>query len=243
MVPPGTLLSDDARRRLRVLAEFSDLGAGFRIAAKDLEIRGAGSLLGAEQSGHIESVGFETYVRLLEEAMAEVRGEPVPETRDVTLQLGLPLALPPSWIPDESLRMALYKRIAAAGDGRSWRPKPRRPRTGTALRRPSSRAFSTSPGYACSPGARREGRPAPRRRDARDAREGPPARPRPGPRAPPEGGPGGRRPDAFRLPSAFAGLSPHGPEVCGRAARLLATLARPAALAALPPALAGPEAA
>ena len=95
-MPPGEPLSDDARRRLRVLQEFSDLGAGFRIAAKDLEIRGAGSILGAEQSGHIESVGFETYVRLLEEAMAEVKGEPVPETRDVTLQLGLPLALPPS---------------------------------------------------------------------------------------------------------------------------------------------------
>jgi transcription-repair coupling factor (superfamily II helicase) len=61
-------------------------------------------------------VGFETYVNLLEEAMAELKGEPVPETRDVTLQLGLPLAIPPAWIPEESLRMALYKRIAAASD-------------------------------------------------------------------------------------------------------------------------------
>jgi len=116
LVPPGIAVSDDARRRLRAIQEFSDLGAGFRIAAKDLEIRGAGNLLGGEQSGHIESVGFETYVNLLEEAMAELKGEPVHETRDVTLQLGVPLAIPPAWIPEESLRMALYKRIAAASD-------------------------------------------------------------------------------------------------------------------------------
>src|SRR5664279_4094070 len=122
LVPPGMPLSDDARRRLRAIQEFSDLGAGFRIAAKDLEIRGAGNLLGGEQSGHIESVGFETYVNLLEEAMAEIKGEPVPETRDVTLQLGLPLALPAAWIPEESLRMALYKKIAAASDPETlWR--------------------------------------------------------------------------------------------------------------------------
>ncbi|MGA7992436.1 MAG: transcription-repair coupling factor [Thermoanaerobaculia bacterium] len=116
LVPPGMPLSDDARRRLRAIQEFSDLGAGFRIAAKDLEIRGAGNILGGEQSGHIESVGFETYVNLLEEAMAEMKGEPLPETRDVTLQIGIPLALPATWIPEESLRMALYKRIAAAPD-------------------------------------------------------------------------------------------------------------------------------
>jgi transcription-repair coupling factor (superfamily II helicase) len=116
LVPPGMPLSDDARRRLRAIQEFSDLGAGFRIAAKDLEIRGAGNVLGGEQSGHIESVGFETYVSLLEEAMATLKGEPVPETRDVTLQLGVPLALPETWIPEESLRMALYKRIAGAND-------------------------------------------------------------------------------------------------------------------------------
>ena len=116
LVPPGMPLSDDARRRLRAIQEFSDLGAGFRIAAKDLEIRGAGNVLGGEQSGHIESVGFETYVNLLEEAMAEMKGEPVPETRDVTLQLGVPLALPAAWIPEENLRMALYKKVAAAPD-------------------------------------------------------------------------------------------------------------------------------
>ncbi len=121
LIPPGMPLSDDARRRLRAIQEFSDLGAGFRIAAKDLEIRGAGNILGGEQSGHIESVGFETYVNLLEEAMAEMKGEPMPETRDVTLQIGVPLALDASWIPEENLRMALYKKIAGAADEETLR--------------------------------------------------------------------------------------------------------------------------
>jgi transcription-repair coupling factor (superfamily II helicase) len=98
LVPPGMPLTDDARRRLRAIQEFSDLGAGFRIAAKDLEIRGAGNVLGGEQSGHIDAVGFETYVSLLEEAIGELKGEPVPEKREVTLQLGLPLGLPKKWI-------------------------------------------------------------------------------------------------------------------------------------------------
>jgi len=116
MVPPGAPLTDEARRRLKAIQEFSDLGAGFRIAAKDLEIRGAGNLLGGEQSGVIEAVGYETYVQLLEEAIAELKGEPVPETREVTIQLGLALGLPASWIGEENLRMALYKKIAAAAD-------------------------------------------------------------------------------------------------------------------------------
>ena len=114
LVPPGMALTDDARRRLRAIQEFSDLGAGFRIAAKDLEIRGAGNVLGGEQSGHIDAVGFETYVTLLEEAIGELRGEPVAEKREVTLQLGLPLGLPAKWIGEESLRIALYKRLATA---------------------------------------------------------------------------------------------------------------------------------
>ncbi len=114
LVPPGRPLTEDARRRLKAIQEFSDLGAGFRIAAKDLEIRGAGNMLGGEQSGHIDSVGFETYMQLLEEAVAESKGEPLPEAREVTLQLGLPLGLPAAWIPEESLRMALYKKLAAA---------------------------------------------------------------------------------------------------------------------------------
>ena len=116
LVPPGMPLTDEARRRLKAIQEFSDLGAGFRIAAKDLEIRGAGNLLGGEQSGEIDAVGYETYVQLLEEAIAEMKGEPVPETREVTIQLGIPLGLPPAWIGEENLRMALYKKVAAASD-------------------------------------------------------------------------------------------------------------------------------
>ncbi|MCC6132435.1 MAG: transcription-repair coupling factor [Acidobacteria bacterium] len=119
LVPPGRPLTDDARRRLKAIQEFSDLGAGFRIAARDLEIRGAGNMLGGEQSGHIDSVGFETYMQLLEEAIAESKGEPVPEVREVTIQLGVPLGLPAKWIGEESLRMAVYKRLAAAEDAAS----------------------------------------------------------------------------------------------------------------------------
>lgn len=227
MVPPGAPLSDDARRRLRALQEFSDLGAGFRIAAKDLEIRGAGSLLGAEQSGHIESVGFETYVLLLEEAMAEIRGEPVPETRDVTLQLGLPLALPASWIPDETLRMALYKRIAAAGDAgvleaeaaaaadRYGAPPPEFSRLLDVARlRLLARALGVKAvqrrGDEMHATLERDHRLDPDRvltllRKGELAAAGP---------------------DAFRLPRAFAGLSPHGADVSARATELLVSLAR-----------------
>jgi transcription-repair coupling factor (superfamily II helicase) len=116
LVAPGRALTDDARRRLKAIQEFSDLGAGFRIAARDLEIRGAGNLLGGEQSGHIDAVGFETYMKLLEEAIAESKGEPIPEVREVTIQLGVPLGLPGKWIGEESLRMALYKKLAGAED-------------------------------------------------------------------------------------------------------------------------------
>ena len=116
LVPPGMPLTDEARRRLKAIQEFSDLGAGFRIAAKDLEIRGAGNLLGGEQSGEIDAVGYETYVQLLEEAIAEMKGEPIPEVREVTIQLGIPLGLPSAWIAEENLRMALYKKVAAAPD-------------------------------------------------------------------------------------------------------------------------------
>jgi transcription-repair coupling factor (superfamily II helicase) len=107
-------LSETARRRLASIQEFCDLGAGFRIAAKDLEIRGSGNILGGEQSGHIAAVGFETYLQLLEETIREMRGEePLPE-RTVTLSLGLDLTIPPAYIADENWRMMIYKKIARA---------------------------------------------------------------------------------------------------------------------------------
>ena len=116
LVEPTASLSDVARRRLASIQEFCDLGAGFRIAAKDLEIRGSGNILGGEQSGHIASVGFEMYLSLLEEAIREMRGEePTPE-RAVTLSLGLDLAIPHSYVADEAWRMMIYKKVARAGD-------------------------------------------------------------------------------------------------------------------------------
>jgi len=116
LIEKNTALSEIARRRLASIQEFCDLGAGFRIAAKDLEIRGSGNILGGEQSGHIAAVGFETYLSLLEEAIREMRGEePIPE-RAVTLSLGVDLAIPPEYVADESWRMMIYKKVARAQD-------------------------------------------------------------------------------------------------------------------------------
>jgi len=116
LVPETAALSEIARQRLASIREFCDLGAGFRIAARDLEIRGSGNMLGGEQSGHIAAVGFETYLSLLEEAIREIRGEePLPE-RSVTLSLGIDLAIPHAYVADENWRMMIYKKIARAGD-------------------------------------------------------------------------------------------------------------------------------
>jgi transcription-repair coupling factor (superfamily II helicase) len=112
----ASALSETARKRLATLREFCDLGAGFRIAAKDLEIRGSGNFLGAEQSGHIAAIGFEMYLDLLESAIQEMRGEEVAPERTVTISLGADLSIPPSYLPDESLRLSLYKRVARAKD-------------------------------------------------------------------------------------------------------------------------------
>jgi len=116
LVEPTASLSEVARRRLASIQEFCDLGAGFRIAAKDLEIRGSGNILGGEQSGHIASVGFEMYLSLLEEAIREMRGEEPQPERAVTLSLGLDLAIPHSYVADEAWRMMIYKKVARAGD-------------------------------------------------------------------------------------------------------------------------------
>jgi transcription-repair coupling factor (superfamily II helicase) len=116
LVEPTASLSEVARRRLASIQEFCDLGAGFRIAAKDLEIRGSGNILGGEQSGHIASVGFEMYLSLLEEAIREMRGEEPPPERAVTLSLGLDLAIPHAYVSDEAWRMMIYKKVARAGD-------------------------------------------------------------------------------------------------------------------------------
>ena len=103
-----------ARKRLAALREFSDLGSGFRIAALDLEIRGAGNLLGGEQSGHIEAVGFDTYVKLLEDTIRELKGEDLADDRRATVNLGLDLRIEESYIPDMNQRLAAYRRLASA---------------------------------------------------------------------------------------------------------------------------------
>lgn len=114
-VPPEQALSTEARARLAAVLEFADLGAGFRIAARDLEIRGAGNLLGAEQHGHLRAVGYETYCHLLEEAVAELRGKtPLPPASATELVLGLDYRLPDSFISEESVRLGVYRQVAAA---------------------------------------------------------------------------------------------------------------------------------
>jgi transcription-repair coupling factor (superfamily II helicase) len=116
MVPADTQLSEVARKRLAALKEFSDLGAGFKIAALDLELRGAGNLLGGEQHGHIEAVGYDTYVRLLEESVRELRGEEVPPEIHSTINLGLDIRIPTAYIGDEAQRLRSYKRVAEVKD-------------------------------------------------------------------------------------------------------------------------------
>jgi transcription-repair coupling factor (superfamily II helicase) len=113
LVPPDKTLTSIARQRLAALKEFSDLGAGFRIAALDLELRGAGNLLGGEQHGHIEAVGFDMYCHMMERAVAERKGEAVTPERRATLNLGQEIRIPPEYIESENLRLRIYKRIAA----------------------------------------------------------------------------------------------------------------------------------
>jgi transcription-repair coupling factor (superfamily II helicase) len=113
LVPQDTPLSSIARQRLAALKEFSDLGAGFRIAALDLELRGAGNLLGREQHGHIEAVGFDMYCQMMERAVAERKGQPVAPERRATLNLGQEIRIPPEYIDSENLRLRIYKRISS----------------------------------------------------------------------------------------------------------------------------------
>jgi len=112
LVPPDTVLSETARKRLAAIREFSELGAGFRIAALDLELRGAGNLLGGQQSGHIQAVGLDLYVKLLEQAILELRGEPAREPPRAALHLGVELRLPPGYVPETHQRLQVYKRVS-----------------------------------------------------------------------------------------------------------------------------------
>ncbi len=117
LVPPDVSLTPLARRRLAALREFSDLGAGFRVAALDLELRGAGNLLGGQQHGHINAIGFDMYCQMLERAVAGLKGEEAAPELRVTLNLGLDIRIPPAYIESEGLRLRTYKRIAGVSNG------------------------------------------------------------------------------------------------------------------------------
>ena len=112
LLPAEIELTPIARRRLAALKEFSDLGAGFKIAALDLELRGAGNLLGGEQSGHIEAIGFELYTQMLDRAVREMKGEAAPDEAETQLNLGLNIRIPVEYIPEENQRLRMYKRVA-----------------------------------------------------------------------------------------------------------------------------------
>jgi transcription-repair coupling factor (superfamily II helicase) len=115
LYPPEKPLTETAHDRLATIAQHSDLGAGMYVAMKDLEIRGAGNLLGGEQSGHIAGVGFDLYVRLVGEAVAEYRGESPEEAAEIKVDLPIDAHLPPGYVTSDRLRLEAYKRLAAAG--------------------------------------------------------------------------------------------------------------------------------
>jgi transcription-repair coupling factor (superfamily II helicase) len=115
LVPPGGQLDETAQRRLRVIEEMTELGAGFRLAMRDLEIRGAGNLLGAAQHGHIAAVGFDLYTKLLTEAVAELKGAPSPEPVEPVITMDVEALLPESYVPEVNQRLALYQRLAELG--------------------------------------------------------------------------------------------------------------------------------
>jgi transcription-repair coupling factor (superfamily II helicase) len=115
LVPARRPVTKDAQKRLEVLQRFSELGAGFKIASHDLEIRGAGNLLGKDQSGQIEAVGFELYSELLDEAVRELRGEAPREEVEPDVQLPVPAFIPDPYMPDVHQRLFFYKRLAQAG--------------------------------------------------------------------------------------------------------------------------------
>ncbi len=114
LIPPEEALSPVARKRLAAIKEFSDLGSGFRVAALDLEIRGAGNLLGGEQSGQIDAVGFEMYTKLLEETIRELKGEDLEDDLRAIVNLRVDFRIDEGYVPDMNQRLMIYRRIAAA---------------------------------------------------------------------------------------------------------------------------------
>ena len=116
VVPPPNTMTDEARARIEALERHTELGSGFQIASLDLELRGAGDLLGAEQSGSVASVGFDLFCQMLEEAVQEMRGETVVHDVDPELSFDVPALLPEDYVGDVGVRLSLYKRLASAVD-------------------------------------------------------------------------------------------------------------------------------
>ncbi|MDQ6614597.1 MAG: transcription-repair coupling factor [Actinomycetota bacterium] len=112
MFPPDVSLSEEAYERLRTIGEYTELGSGFKIAMRDLEIRGAGNLLGGDQSGHIAAVGYDLYVQMVSEAVAEMKGEPVRQPAEIKLDLPVDAHLPADYVTREDLRLEAYRRLA-----------------------------------------------------------------------------------------------------------------------------------
>ena len=143
LTPPRDAMTPEAEKRLRVLEEHTDLGAGYRIALHDLEMRGAGNLLGADQSGFIAAVGFETYLRLLEETIQKLKGEEERPAAEPELAFDADAFLPDRYVPDSQQKLALYRRLSACATRRRSRTSARSSRTATGRCRSRPRTSST----------------------------------------------------------------------------------------------------
>jgi transcription-repair coupling factor (superfamily II helicase) len=116
VVPPANALTDEARARIEALERHTELGSGFQVATLDMELRGAGDLLGGEQSGNVASVGFDMFCRMLDDAIHEMRGEEVTHDVDTELSFDVEALLPEDYVTDVGVRLSLYKRLASAID-------------------------------------------------------------------------------------------------------------------------------
>jgi transcription-repair coupling factor (superfamily II helicase) len=112
--PKQSQLTDAARQRLRAIQEFTQLGSGYQLAVRDMEIRGVGNLLGAEQSGQMDAIGFDLYMEMLEEAIKEIRGQEIPQVDDTQIDLNLTAFIPADYIPDLDQKMTAYRAVASA---------------------------------------------------------------------------------------------------------------------------------
>jgi transcription-repair coupling factor (superfamily II helicase) len=114
LLSPNKTIRDQAAKRLKAMEEYASLGAGFKIALRDLEIRGSGNILGPEQSGHIAAVGYEMYCQLLEEAVKRIKNEPIHKPKEVNVEIGVSGTLPKNYVDSEKQRMDLYRRLSRA---------------------------------------------------------------------------------------------------------------------------------